>query len=116
EHFHVSVRPEHDVLRLDVAMDNAGLVGGSERTHDLDHDVNSFTQRHSPTAQTLPQCLAFDQFTRDVVDGLILADLVNRQNIWMVKADYGARFLLKALQAFGVAGKARGEEFERSFT
>src|SRR5205814_6105817 len=32
EHFCVSVRPEHDVLRLDVAMDDASFVRGSERT------------------------------------------------------------------------------------
>jgi hypothetical protein len=101
EHFHVSVGPEHDVLGLDVAMYDASSVGGCERTDDLDHDVNSFTQRHSAAPQTLPQCLAFDQFTRDVVGRLILANLVNRQDIWMVKADYGARFLLKALQALG---------------
>src|SRR5206468_11952396 len=36
EHFHVSVRPEHDVLRLDVAMDNSRLVRGGERTRHLD--------------------------------------------------------------------------------
>ena len=44
EHFHVAVRPEHDVLRLDVAMDNSRLVRGGERTRHLDRDVNSFTQ------------------------------------------------------------------------
>ena len=44
EHFHVSVRPEHDVLRLDVAMDNSRFVSGGERTCHLDRDVNSFTQ------------------------------------------------------------------------
>src|SRR5438034_3679221 len=53
ENFHVPIRPEHDVLRLDVAMDNAGFVGGGERTRHLDRDVNSFTQLHSSAQQTL---------------------------------------------------------------
>ena len=44
---------------------------------------------------------------------MILADLVNRQDIWMIEPDYGARFLLKPLQALRVTGKARGQEFER---
>ena len=51
EHFHVSVRPEHDVLRLDVAMDNARFVRSGERTRHLDRDVNSFTQLHSPAVR-----------------------------------------------------------------
>ena len=68
EHFHVPIRPEHDVLRLDVAMDNAGFVGGSERSRHLNRDVNSFTQLHSPAHETLAQCLAFDQFTGYVVN------------------------------------------------
>ena len=48
-----------------------------ERSHNLDHDVNSFTQRHSPTARGGPLCHeAGISSLRDVVDGLILADLV----------------------------------------
>src|SRR5438067_10313595 len=43
EHFHVSVRPDHDVLGLDIAMDNSRLMGGSEGTRHLDGDINSFT-------------------------------------------------------------------------
>src|SRR5437667_1366231 len=53
EHFYVSVRTEHDVLRLDIAMDNSRLMCGGERTRDLDRDVNGFTQLHSPAHQTL---------------------------------------------------------------
>ena len=80
-------------------MDNAGFVGGGERARHLDRDVNSFTQLHSPAHQTLTQRLAFDQFTGYVMSRVILADLVNRQDIWMIEPDYGARFLLKPLQA-----------------
>src|SRR4029077_7032418 len=52
EHFHVAVRPEHDVLRLDIAMDNACFVGGGERTRHLDREVNSFTDLDSPARET----------------------------------------------------------------
>src|SRR5206468_12834032 len=51
EYFHVSVRPEHNVLRLDVAMDNARFVSGGKRACHLDRDVNSFTDLHSPAHQ-----------------------------------------------------------------
>src|SRR5437762_6147690 len=35
EHFYVAVRPKHDVLRFDIAMDNSRLMRGSERTRYL---------------------------------------------------------------------------------
>src|SRR6266576_1048646 len=85
EHFYVSVRPEHDVLRLDVAMDNSRLMGGGEGTCHLDREVNSFTQLNSRAHHTLAQRLAFDQFTGYVISQVIRADLVNRQDIWMIE-------------------------------
>src|SRR3954452_659006 len=68
EHLHVSVRPEHDVLRLDVAMDNSRVVSSGECTCHLNGDVNSFNQLHSAVRQMLTQRLAFDQFAGDVMD------------------------------------------------
>ena len=46
---------------------------------------------------------------------MIIADLVNRQNIWMIERDYGVRFLLKPLEARSVARKTLRQEFERGF-
>src|SRR5438067_6069061 len=93
-------------------MDNAGFVGGGERARHLYRDVNSVTQLHSPAHQTLTQCLAFDQFTGYVMSRVVLSDLVNRQDIWMVEPNYGPRFSLKPLQALRIAGKACRQEFE----
>src|SRR4029077_15429328 len=97
-------------------MDNAGFVRGGERTRHLDRDVNSFTDLHSPAHQTLAPRLAFDQFTRYVMSRVILADLVNRQDIWMIEPNYCMRFLLKPLQALRIAGKALRQEFQCGLT
>src|SRR5882724_9665376 len=67
EHFHISIRPEHNVPRVDVAMDNARFMGGGECARHLDRNINSVTDLDSPARQTLTQCLAFDQFTGDVM-------------------------------------------------
>ena len=88
-------------------------MSGGERARHLDGDVNSFTQLHSSAHQTLTQRFAFDQFTGDVVNRVILADLVNRQDIWMIQPDYRVRFLLKPLQPLSVPGKTHRQEFER---
>ena len=94
-------------------MDDAGFVGGGECARHLDRYVNSFPQLHSPAHQTLTQCLAFDQFAGYVMSRMILADLVDRQDVWMIEPNQSALFLLKPLQALGVAGEARGQEFKR---
>ena len=39
---------------------------------------------------------------------MILADLVNRQDIWMIEPDYGVGFLLKPLQPLGISVKRNG--------
>ena len=61
----------------------------------------------------LAKGFAVDQFARDIVRRMILADLVNRQDIWMIEPDDRARFLFKPLQRALVAGKTRGQEFQR---
>ena len=69
EHFHISVGPEHDVLRFDVAMDNSGFMGGRQRTGHLNRYIDGLAHLHVFTLETLTHCLAFDQFagtlTRD---------------------------------------------------
>src|SRR5262249_20501453 len=112
EHLHISVRPEHDVLRLDVAMNNSRLVSGGERTRDLDSDVDSFTQLYRSAGQTLTQRLAFDQFAGDIMNRAILADLVNGQDVWMIEPYYCVRFLLKPLQVLRIASKTYGQQLE----
>ena len=69
----------------------------------------------SSAHQTLTQRLAFDQFTGNVMNRVILADLVNRQNIWMIESNHGACFLLKPLQALGVTSKRIGKSLSAAF-
>jgi hypothetical protein len=47
---------------------------------------------------------------------LLLAKLVNRQNIRMIQARGGKGFLLKTAQAFFVFGNTFRQNFERDFT
>ena len=53
EHLHVAVGPDHDVLGLDVAMDDAGRVRGGERARDLAADVDA----SSASGLRAPRCI-----------------------------------------------------------
>ena len=61
QNFHLTLIGEHDVFRLDVAVNDAMLVGGHQRFGALDGDGEEFVQRQT-MAQTLAQVLAFNKF------------------------------------------------------
>src|SRR5207302_9069306 len=113
QYFHVPIWSQHDVLRFDVAMHDASLVGGGERASHLDGNLNRFIQLHVPACEVLTQRFAFDQFAGNVASSVIRTDLVNRQDIWMVERSYSVRLLLKPLQPLRIASKVRGQEFQR---
>jgi hypothetical protein len=53
EHFDVAVPPDHDVLRLDVAVNYARCVGGLERGGDLDDDLQGLVNSDARLLQLL---------------------------------------------------------------
>src|SRR5262245_35046457 len=86
EHFYIPVRPQHDVLWLDVAMNNPRFVRGSERARDLRRDVHCLVRRNWTFRYPLAQGGAFDELGGDVVSGVDLSDLVNGNDVRMIQS------------------------------
>ena len=84
EHLHVSVRSQHDVLRFDVAVHDAGFVRGSQRRGHLHGNFQRRVQIHPPARERRAQSHAFDELRRDELPVSLRADLVNRQNVRMI--------------------------------
>ena len=112
EHFDEAVGTEHDILRLDVAMDQAGGVGGVERRRDLDRDVERFVDTHRPALQALPKCFAIDELGDEVVQSLMLAEFVDRQDSGMVEGGRRQRFAFETLDDV-VVHEIAGDDFDR---
>ena len=51
EHLDVAVAPDHHVLRLDVAVDDPGVVRGGQRGGHLRRDPDAFAGRHCAAAR-----------------------------------------------------------------
>src|ERR1044071_10177990 len=77
EHFHAVVAAQHDVLRLDVAVDDPRLVRGDERARYAGRNRDRVRGRQRPAREALAQRLAFDVLAGDVVDAGVDADVVN---------------------------------------
>ena len=73
---------DHDVLGLEVAVDDALLVRGGEALRDLLRDLDRARERQrAGRAQHLRQRLALDERHRQVLDAVDLAEVVNADDV-----------------------------------
>ena len=113
QHFDVAIAALHQVLRFDVAVDDACAVGGFERLADLHDDIEYRAQCQVAILEQRAQRLAFDVFGRDEINFARAVYFINRENVRMVERRGGAGFVLKAAHAFGVAREIGAQDFQR---
>src|SRR5581483_2071921 len=109
------VARDENILRLEIAMQNAVIVGGRKSANDLQRIVNRLAYGKRSAAQARPQGFTFKQFRDDVRRIVLAANIKQRQNIRMVKRSRGSRLLLKAAQALWIAARARRQNLNGNF-
>ena len=113
EYLGEAVVGDHHVLGLEIAMDDAGLVGFRKPVGDLCGNRECAAQRQRPALERLAERLAGDQLHADPRLRRLGADVIDGDDGRMVERGGGARFALEASEAFGVAGDVRREQFQR---
>src|SRR5437016_10430068 len=115
KHLHVTVAPQHDVLWLNVAMHNTGIMRCRKRRGSLLCNIDSFTQLQGPDSQTTPQCFAVNVLHRDVWPTLIgFTYFMNYTDVRMAKRRSRSRFALEPPQSFFVVNERLGKQFKRN--
>jgi hypothetical protein len=89
EDLHEAVVGVHHVLRLQVAVDDAGLVCLRQARRELRRDVDQVAQRQRPRGDPLAKGAAPDQFGRDERNAAFGADVVDGEDIGMVQGRGG---------------------------
>src|SRR5690348_13571066 len=92
KNFHNAAVRHENVGRLDVAMDDAFLVGGVERVRELDTDINSSWNWKGTKRNEFVERLAFEQFHGDEGAAVVLFDGMNSADARMIEHGSGARF------------------------
>ena len=87
---------EHDVGRLDVAVDDAGLVRVVERAQELAHEAHELPGLEAQVVvEAVLEVLAADELHDDEGDVALLAEIVDLDDVRMIEARDRLRLLLE---------------------
>ena len=90
EHLHAAVAGDHDVGRLDVAVDDAARVRGARaRRRFCTRNSSAFAHRQRPVREQPVERRAIHQLHRDERDAVVFVDLVDRDDVGMVERGGG---------------------------
>ena len=96
-HLHTAIPQHHDILGLDVPVNDAAAVGMTEATHDLGDKMQRLPPVHMAAAlHILLQCNTVDKLHDDIVNALRTGHVVNRHNIGMAQLCDCQRFVPEA--------------------
>ena len=116
EQLRVPARGDEDVGRLEIAMDDAGGVGGVERVGDLDAEADDGADRHRAGGHHFVQRQAAEQLHDEIgapVRLRRLADVVDRADVRVIQRRRRARLALEAPQMFFRRGERGRQQLER---
>ena len=85
QHFRRAVLPDLDVRRLQVAMDDAGVVRGGERHSELAGDLQRLVDRDRAQTDPVRQGRPLDEFEHERADSLRVLDAVDRRDVRMIQ-------------------------------
>ena len=109
---------DDDILRLDVAVDDACLMRGTEAFADLNYNVQDLVDwqgRPAGCFYNIPQRFAFDIFHGDEGTAFVLADFVYGDDVGVVQCSGRFGFAAKTLVEISIGDIVLWQEFERDF-
>jgi hypothetical protein len=109
----VAVLRDKDVLRFDVAVDEAGRVRGRQPVGHADQKVDDLAPRARPGPRPCLERATVDKLCDEVLAAIHLADVVDRKDMRVIERRERMRFALEAGQPIGVRGEQRRQDFDR---
>ncbi len=114
--FCVAARGDEKIGGLDVAMDDAGGVGGVEAVGNLDAPVEEGFDVERAAGDFVFQSLAIEEFHGDEVAAFEFVNFVDGADVGVIQGGGGLCFALETLESLRVAGEIFGEKFQRDET
>jgi hypothetical protein len=106
------IRPQHDVLRLEVAVDDALCMRGGESVGDLECDRAGVPNRDWSVGKRLPQSSPIDPLHRDPGDAVSVSDVVHGDDGRMIQSGGRPGLELEAPTKRRISDQLRRNHFE----
>ncbi len=107
-----SVRRHHDVVGFQIAVDDAGIVGGRESFGDLMGNLEQPLERHAPVIHFGAQRFSFDQLRYEVRGVAVRADVVDGDDVGMIERARGNGFFGEAALPIRVERRSFVEDLD----
>ena len=111
EDLRTALGSHEDVVRLQIAVNDAFGMCSRETKRDLCGEVRRFAKRKGPLSQHRCQRLAFEQLRHDVRDAAVHANVEHRHDVRVVECGRYPGLLFETPQTVGVLGKRRRQHF-----
>ena len=121
ENLHAAVAEQHDVLGLEIAVNDAAVVCGRQAARHLDRHVGTLPRRERTLPEFVAQCLAVEELSDQErrpdralirIDDLGAADVVHRHDIRVIDRGDRARLALESREPIGISCKNRGQHLD----
>ncbi len=103
---------EHDVARLQVAVQDAMAMGLGQRVGDVDGVAQGLREGKRARREPLREALALQVLHDQEVDAILLANVIEGADVGVIQGRDGAGLALEALAGLGVIGGLRGENLD----
>jgi hypothetical protein len=112
ENFGAAAGGDEEIRGLDVAMNDAALVGSFERVEDSDADFEELIERNGLAVDAMLERDALEQLHCDVGDAVVFVNVVNRADIGMIQGRGSLRFAPETLERQRILGDVVGQKFQ----
>ena len=114
EDLHLPIAGDEDVLRFEIAMNDAAVVCRREASADLHRVVQRGRERQRRSAQVWSERVSFEELDGDVWDPVAIADVVNREDVGVRQCGDGAGLAIEPLAHRRVGERASRHCFDRN--
>jgi len=103
---------DEDIGRFDIAMNDAFSVRCIECVSDFDAHRQQYFGFQRPARDAMLQRHSVQKLHGDEGMTLVLADVMNRANVWVIQGGGGLCFTLESSQSLRVFGHLVGQKFQ----
>src|SRR5215831_15293034 len=112
QHFNVTVLAQHHVFRFHIAMDYAGLMRRLQGASNLNCSFQRVIDRQWTRFDPFAQSQSINVLSRNEWRRVVMIDLVDSENVWMVQPRGGAGFLDETTHPRRVVRELRGQNLQ----